>query len=83
MNVTFTKGIQLGVPRAGGLSFRFEKTLVEMTRMLGRPLPEIRGGIITGTALDGEWLAEVTIRAPLAHPDAEVHIFQIADRSWA
>ena len=54
-----------------------------MTRMLGRPLPDLRGGLITGSQLDGEWFAEVTLRAPLAYPDAEEHIFQMIEPTRA
>ena len=51
MEVTFTEAVQLGLDR--GLSFLFETTLVEMTAILERPVPEIRGGLILGAPVEG------------------------------
>lgn len=82
MDIVISEGVQLGAPRPDGVTYLFEKTLVAITRMLGRPLPELRGGMITGSALDGQWFAEVCIRAPMAYPDAEEYTFQTVDRSW-
>ena len=50
--------------------------------ILGRPLPELRGGQVYGAPLEGDWYAECVIRAPLATPSSEVFVFRTVDRSW-
>ena len=52
MDVVITQSFQLG--RERGSSFLFEERLVAMASMLLRPLPEPRGGLITGAPLDGD-----------------------------
>ena len=80
MDVVITEGIQLG--RERGDSFVFEERLVAMANILGRPLPELRGGMIFGAPLEGDWYAECTIRAPLAIPTVQAFVFRDVDRSW-
>ena len=80
MDVVFTEAIQLGLPH--GDSFIFEERLVAMAAILQRPLPELRGGLVFGAPLEGDWYAECTIRAPLATPTAEAFVFCDVDRSW-
>ena len=80
MDVVFTEAIQLGLAR--GESFIFEERLAAMASLLGRPLPELRGGMIFGAPLEGDWYAECTIRAPLATPTVEAYVFRAVDRSW-
>ena len=41
MDVVFTESQQLGLTQ--DVTFRFERELVEMATILGRPLPELRG----------------------------------------
>ena len=80
MEVVVTEAIQLGLSR--GESFLFEETLAAMASILGRPLPKLRGGMIFGAPLEGDWYAEVTIRAPLAHPTVEAYVVRAVDSSW-
>ena len=80
MDVVVTQAFQLG--RERGSSFLFEQRLVAMASVLLRPLPELRGGLISGAPLEGDWYAEVTIRAPLATPMAEAFVFHVVDHSW-
>ena len=80
MDVVVTHAFQLG--RERGSSFLFEERLVAMASMWLCPLPELRGGLITGALLEGDWYAEVTIRAPLTSPTVETYVFRAMDRSW-
>ena len=80
MEVVVTEAFQLGLAR--GESFLFEETLATMASILGRPLPELRWGMIFGAPLEGDWYAECTIRAPLAIPTAEAFVLRAVDRSW-
>ena len=56
MDVVFTEACQLGLAR--DVSFLFEERLVEMTNILERPLPELRGGLIFGALVEGDWFVE-------------------------
>ena len=80
MDVIFTEAVQLGLDR--GESFLFEERLVGMTCLLGRPLPELRGGLIFGVLVEGDWFVECTIRPPLVTPTAELFVFCTIERSW-
>ena len=80
MAVVFTEARQLGL--ADEVSFRFQRELVEMTRTLGRPLPELRGGLMDGVPGDPSWLVECTIRPPLTTPTAPVYVYCVIERSW-
>ena len=80
MDVVFSEAIQLGLER--GESFLFEERLVAMTDILKRPLPEHRGGLISGAPAVGDWLVECLIRPPLMSPTAEMFFFCAIDRSW-
>ena len=80
MEVVFTEAVQLGLDR--GVSFLFEERLVEMTDILERPLPELRGGLIFGAPVEGDWFVECTIRPPLTTPSAPVFVLCTIERSW-
>ena len=80
MDVIFTEAVQLGLDR--GESFLFEERLVGMMDLLARPLPELRGGLIFGVPVEGDWFVECTIRPPLMTPTAEVFVFYTIERSW-
>ena len=80
MEVTFTEAVQLGLDC--GSFFLFETTLVEMTAILERPVPEIRGGLILGAPVEGSWLVECTNRPPRTAPTAAPFVFWCIESSW-
>ena len=80
MDVVFTEACQLGQDR--DVSFLFEPRLVEMTNILGRPLPELRGGLMFGAPVEGDWFVECIIRPPLTIPSAPYFVFCTVERSW-
>lgn len=80
MTFVYIESLQLGLNTES--SFRFEKELVEMTKLLGRQLPELRGGLVDGASRDLSWLVECTIRPPLTTPTAPTYTFRLIDCSW-
>ena len=80
MAVVFTGHLQLGtqVP-----PYVFETDLVEMTRRLGRPLPEVKGGRIH-LQLDREhaWLVVCTLRGPVVPPLIDELTIEVVERTW-
>lgn len=77
MTFVYIESLQLGLNTES--SFRFEKELVEMTKLLGRQLPELRGGLVDGASRDLSWLVECTIRPPLTTPTAPTYTFRLID----
>ena len=80
MAVVFIEYLQLGtqVP-----PFVFEMDLTEMTRRLGRPLPEVKGGRIH-PQLDREqaWLVVCTLRGPVVPPLMDELTVEVVERTW-
>ena len=80
MNVVFTEAVQLGLDH--GVTFHFEERLFAMTELLSRPVLELRGGLILGIPVEGDWLVELVIRPPLTVPTAETFVFCTIECSW-
>lgn len=80
MAVVFTKSRQLGTeePR-----LVFETDLIELARMVGRLLPEIKGGkvhqLVEG---DRSWLVVCTLRGSLVGPPIQELEVDVFDRTW-
>ena len=68
----FTMSLQIGAQPTPGASHLFEAELLELTRFLRRPLPELLGGrafLLVGTEMS--WRVRCTLRGPLVPPFAE------------
>ena len=81
MAFVFTQAVQLGLPEE--VPFLFERELVEMTNILERPRPELRGGLVDGTCSELSWVVVCTIRPPLTVPTASIYCFHVSECSWS
>jgi hypothetical protein len=75
----FTESLQLGYNQP---PYLFETALVEVSRAVGRLLPEVKGGQLESTK-DGEmsWLVVCTLRGSHVKPLEEIEV-QVFDRTW-
>jgi hypothetical protein len=75
----FTESLQLGYNQP---PYLFETALVEVSRAVGRLLPEVKGGQLESTK-DGEmsWLVVCTLRGSHVKPLEEIEV-QFFDRTW-
>ena len=81
MAFVFTEAVQLGLPEE--VPFLFERELVEMTNILERPRPELRGGLVDGARSELSWVVVCTIRPPLMVPTASTYSFHMRECSWS
>ena len=81
MAFVFTQAVQLGLPEE--VPFLFEREFVEMTNILERPRPELRGGFVDSASSEQSWVVVCTIRPPLTVPTASTYSFHVRECSWS